>query len=175
MNCDPDLLLVQSDVSDVYDAPFSPNYNIQSKIDDSEHIVTAYTSDMRIDDGWVTFDIQSKKRKLRSVGRPYHFITPDGILLALKRHKHQVTDSFALNHELFALANWHVSIILHFEDGGAYLFVATRDEWLETGFVSPLGEELQVSVRVPNHRMVPWSVLTGGWTWWIDECKKAVL
>jgi hypothetical protein len=158
-------------VSEVYDAPFSPNYNVVSKIDGSRHVANAYTSEMRIDDGWISFEVASKKKKLRNVGRPFHFLTKDGVLLAMKRYKHQVTNSFALNHELFAL-DWNISAVLHFVENTPMMFITSRDEWLHAGRVGLLGEELQISLEVPDYRLLPSNPLYE-FHWWIKECRVA--
>jgi len=161
------LMIVESKASEVYDAPYSLNYNVVSKFDGSNHIVHAYTSDIFVSDGWICFDVKNKKRRTRSIGRPFHFLSGDGILLSFKQFRHYRTNSFALNHELFSL-DWDSSVILHFIDGIPKVFIASRQEWLESGRIGTLGEELQVFLEIPQYRMMP--NVFRQFDWWVDEC-----
>jgi len=166
-----ELFLVESPVSEVYDIPFGRSFHVKSKLFCQDFVVRAYASRMDVlPGGWVDFTIANKQGKSgRQVGRPFHLLR-DGVLFAMKRFKHRKTDSFALNHELFAL-EWKASVLLHFMDGKPYLFIISREEWIAQGRCGHENEELQVFIEMPDHRRLTAAVIPWCAGDWMNECK----
>jgi hypothetical protein len=166
------LMIADSDVSEVYEIPMSPNYTVRSKMFQTEHVVKAYTKDMTIDPGgWIRFEIQWRRGNSRTVSRPFHFIK-NGILYAMKRNKHQMSDAFALNHELFAI-EWDSCVILHQYGDRVFVFITSREEWEHNAFPGHQNQELQVFMEVPDYRRLPCGVMPDGSTEWFKACLSA--
>ena len=169
MSNDPELLLAESDVSEVYDAPGSIVYNAYSKLFGSEHVVRAYASHMTLDaDGWIEFNLTRKQGSGNRIGKPFHWLNA-GVLYALKRHKHKMSDSFGLNHELFAL-EWKECFVLHFIEEETCVFVSSRDEWLKDGRPGEQNQELQVFMEVPDYRRLSMEMLPQAALDWYGKC-----
>jgi hypothetical protein len=158
-------------VSKVFDAPGSIVYNVYSKLFGSEHVTRAYTSDMTVDqDGWIEFNLTRKQGSGNHIGRPFHWLH-SGILFAMKRHKHKMSGSFGLNHELFAV-EWQACCILHWCDEQPFVFMSGHDEWLKEGHAGEQKQELQVFLKVPDHRRLPLAVLPLPAVDWYGKCSN---
>lgn len=164
----PELLIVESDVSEVYGTEYDRIYTVKSKLFPGEHIARAYTSNMVVKNGFVEFDVLKKTGFVRRVRKPFHFIMDD-MLCVLKNNKHLARDSFGLNHELFAL-DWRFVVVLHFFNEEPCFFIVSRDLWLKEGFVGQENEELQVFYSIPDHCRLPVSAGPALAQGWIMEC-----
>ena len=173
---DPDLMIAESDASEVFDAPGSVVYNVRSKLympssklKDGHCVVRAYTSEMKVDgDGFIEFAIKWKRGKVQRIPAPYHLLT-DGVLFAMKKNKQRDSNGFGLNHELFAL-EWESSVILHFFNGKPCIFIASREEWMAVGEPGQRNQELQVFMEVPDHRRLPTSMVPASGALWLAGC-----
>ena len=165
----PEFLICESPVSEVYGNDFDRIYNVRSKLFEKEFITRAYASKMDIDaQGNIAIDVEWKDGIKREIREPFHFIK-GGVLYALKLNKHRVTDSFALNHELFAL-DWTSCVILHFFDDEPYIFISSREEWMALCVPGQQNEELQVFLNVPNFRRMPARLVPAGGKDWLEQC-----
>ena len=146
-------LLCESDVSEVYDIPYSIKYEVVSGPFGTKHQVKAYARAVTVDKhGGIHLDIVRKTGSGRKVEPPFNVLVGN-VLCAYKRYKHMASDSFALNHELFAL-EWNAAIIAHNINGVQHIFVASRDEWMKNGRAGHQNEELQVFMEVPDWRCI---------------------
>jgi hypothetical protein len=87
----------------------------------------------------------------------------------MKNNKHVISDSFALNHELFAL-EWDTCVILHFYEGKPCSFIVSREEWLHSGKPNQQNQELQVFIEMPTHRRIPMSLVEKRASEWFEAC-----
>jgi len=169
LQLEPDLMLVESAVSEVYDAPGSVVYNVLSKLDGQQYVTRAYTAEMGVrPDGFVEFDVVWKRGGKQYVAKPFHWLN-DGVLYAFKRNKQRNSDAFALNHELFAL-EWDACVVLHFIDGEPFVFVASADEWLAASHIGQRNQELQVFLMTPDFRRLPARMMPAEGFSWMKRC-----
>jgi len=166
-----ELMLCETDVSKVFDAPGSRVYNVTSSLFKQEVVARAYASAMNImSDGTIEFIVVNKSgNPARRVGAPFHYLAGD-VLCAFKRNKQRDSDSFALNHELFAI-EWKTCIIFHFINNVPYIFMSSREEWLKAGKLGS-HEELQVFLEVPDYRRLDIKALPAHLDAWRAECEK---
>ncbi len=149
-------LIAETPVAEVRDIPLSNLYLVKSKVfgdGKTWHEVRAYTSALNVEmaNGHIRMAVTSKRAPVTVIQYPYHAIMSNGILCAMKRFKHQVSNSFALGHELFSL-QWEMAAICHFIDGRGYVFLVPRNEWLERGVCGAQNRELQVFLEMSNSR-----------------------
>ena len=165
-----DFLIAETSVSEVYGMDFDKIFHVRSKLFGKDFIARAYTEKMNIDipTGWIHFMVKWKDGRCRDIRRPFH-CRREGVLYAMKRYKHVMSDSFALNHELFAL-EWDSSVILHFYEGKPYIFIASREEWMSMSVPGQQNEELQVFMQVPDYRRLPLSMIPQAGASWLEEC-----
>lgn len=166
-----ELLLCDSPVSKVYGCEFDRTFNVRSELFKTDFITKAYASEMTVNSvGEICFKVKWRDGQCRNIGQPFHLLR-NGILFAMKLNKHRKSDSFALNHELFAL-DWESCVILHFLDGEPYLFMASREEWMVSGIPGRQSEELQVFMQVPDYRCMKETMIPADGKNWLSECVK---
>lgn len=164
-----ELKVAESSVSEVYGSEYDRIYNVRSKVFCKDFVARAYTAKLDVNiDGSIDLDIVWKDGKKREVRRPFHFIA-NRTLFAMKIFKHNISDSFALNHELFAL-EWDTCVILHFFNEEPYIFVSSREEWMALCVPGQQNEELQVFLNVPDFRRMPASLIPEYGKSWLKQC-----
>lgn len=165
-----DLLILDTEVSKVYDALGGLTYNVYSKLFDKTVICKMYTDylSMSDDNGYISIYFKNKRSTdIHPVGRPYHFIK-DKVLYVLKNNKQKTVNGFALNHELFAL-EWDVCFILHPHEKSESLFTCSKEQWLKEGFATQQNRELQVYMELPDYKGLPLTVVPDSGKKWLDE------
>jgi hypothetical protein len=163
-----DLLIIDTEVSTVYDALGGLTYNVYSKLFDKTVICKMYTDclDLTSEDGYISIHFKNKRNTdVWPVGRPYHYLK-DNVLYVLKNNKQKTINGFALNHELFAL-EWDVCFILHPHENSGSLFTCSKEQWLKEGFATQQNRELQVYMEIPNYKGLPLTVLPDGGKKWL--------
>ena len=173
--CIPEFLIATTDVSEVYGTPHDKVLTARSKLFNKDVMTHAYVDQMDYEPntGRIEFVVKWKamgvhEPKSRKVRWPFHMLR-NGRLFAFKRKKQRTDDGFGLNHELFTL-DWDTSIILHFVGGAPYLFIASREAWLNEGNATERNEELQVFLSVPNYNKLPTSMLPDMASDWLKAC-----
>jgi len=173
--CIPEFLIATTDVSEVYGTPHDKVFTARSKLFNKDVTTHAYVDQMsyKPDTGRVEFVVKWKQigqyePKSRKVRWPFHMLRNGG-LFAFKRNKQRTDDGFGLNHELFTL-DWDTSIILHFVGDTPYLFIASRDVWLNKGIATERNEELQVFLNVPDYEKLPTTRLPEMASDWLKAC-----
>jgi len=148
-----------SDRTRVYDIPYGNLFEIE--VMDAEGVsrsfeTRAYTKSLTIEDsGHVSIQIGAKSKDVPTpmIPYPYHYLH-NGTLFALKLHKHNVSNQFALNYDLFSL-DFELIVVMHFEDDQdkeGKLFISTKKEWEDNGELGQSRREVQMFLGVEESR-----------------------
>lgn len=149
-----------------------PALTARSKIFDAECTVRGYTPSVLANRaGWLNFEVLRYGKDKREVLKPFHFLF-NKVLYAMKKNKMKTSDSFGLNHELFAEdLEWDCSVVLHFIEDEPRLFIISKEEWKKFGTLpSQQSEELQVFIEMPDERSLPIAMIPKGGLGWLQEC-----